>query len=139
MFKDKPQAYLALPLRDAASKELASQIRDVLEGQGIETFQTVEASAGSSSTDQTQAAIREAEVVVADLTGMSPSVLFDVGIALGLRKPVLLLSQDPAKDLPPNLRAYQVAVYRPDDVATVRRYVELWLDDVYRRRASSAF
>ncbi|MBL8526886.1 MAG: nucleoside 2-deoxyribosyltransferase [Burkholderiales bacterium] len=136
MFKERPQAYLALPPADAASKGLANQIREVLESQGIDAFEPAQMSAGSSWSDQTQGAIREAEVVVADLTGMNPSVLFDVGIALGLRKPVLLLSQEPAKNLPLNLRAYQVAVYRPDDLATVRRYVELWLDDVRGRRGS---
>ena len=135
MFKERPQAYLALPQADAASKDLANQIREVLESQGIDTFQPGDVGVGSSWSEQPQGAIREAEVVVADLTGMSPSVLFDVGIALGLRKPVLLLSQEPVKDLPPNLRAYQVAVYRPDDLATVRRYVELWLGDVRGRLA----
>lgn len=139
MFKERPQAYLALPQRDAAAKDLANQIRDVLEKQGIDAFQASDMSAGSTWSEQTQGAIREAEVVVADLTGMSPSVLFDVGVALGLRKPVLLLSQEPVKDLPADLRAHQVAVYRPDDVGTVRRYLELWLDEVRTRKSSSAF
>jgi hypothetical protein len=43
------------------------------------------------------------------------------------------------RDLPADLRAHQIAVYRPDDVATVRRYLELWLGEVRSRRASSAF
>jgi nucleoside 2-deoxyribosyltransferase len=139
MFQDKPQAYLALPLKDAASKDLARQIREVLEGQGVEAFQPTGISAGSSFSDEIQGAIRKAEVVIADLTGMSPNVLFDVGVALGLRKPVLLLSQEPVRDLPADLRAHQIAVYRADDVATVRRYLELWLGEVRSRRASSAF
>jgi hypothetical protein len=37
VFVGKPQAFLALPLKDTDSFDLAKQIREVLESQGIES------------------------------------------------------------------------------------------------------
>ena len=139
MFQQKAQAFLALPLKDAASLDLASQIAEVLKGQDIEPVLATDITSSDALSDQIQAAIRRAEVVVADLTGANPNVLFEVGLALGLSKPVLLLSQGPAKDVPFDLRTQQVAMYRPEDPATVRRYVELWLRDVRTRRQTAAY
>ena len=89
--------------------------------------------------DQIHSAIRRAEFVVADLTGANPNVLFEVGLALGLNKPVLLLSQGPTKEMPFDLQQLQVAMYRPDDLTAVRRYVELWLRDIRARRQTAAY
>jgi nucleoside 2-deoxyribosyltransferase len=138
MFDEKPQAFLALPVKDATSQSLAGVISDVLRSQGVEPILPAETATTGPLAEQIQDAIRRANLVVADLTGASPHVLFEVGLALGLNKPVLLLSQAPGKDvLPIGLQAYQVAVYRPDDVATVRRYVELWLRDFLKRRETA--
>ncbi|HET7527381.1 MAG TPA: nucleoside 2-deoxyribosyltransferase [Burkholderiaceae bacterium] len=139
MFQEKAQAFLALPLKDSASTDLAEQIGEVLRQQDIEPVLATDLSSSSALSDQIQAAIRRAEVVVADLTGANPNVLFEVGLALGLSKPVLLLSQTPANEVPFDLRTQQVAMYRPDDPTTVRRYVELWLRDVRKRRQSAAY
>jgi nucleoside 2-deoxyribosyltransferase len=139
MFQAKPQAFLALPLKDAASRELADQIGEVLRQQDLEPVLASDLGTTPALSDQIQAAVRRAEIVVADLTGANPNVLFEVGLALGLSKPVLLLSQGPANEVPFDLRTQQVAMYRPNDPATVRRYVELWLRDVRSRRQSAAY
>jgi nucleoside 2-deoxyribosyltransferase len=92
---------------------------------------------GAELSEHVQTAIRGADVVVADVTGKTANVLFEVGVAFGLGKPVLLLSQEPLSDVPFDLRAQQIAVYRPEDLGTVRRYVELWLRDVLARQQSA--
>jgi nucleoside 2-deoxyribosyltransferase len=138
VFEGKPQAFLALPLKDTDSFDLAKQIREVLESQGIESVLATDFGAGGTLTDQIQGAIRKAEIIVADLTGTNPNVLFEVGMALGLRKPVLLLSQEPVKDVPFDLHAHQVAMYQPENMGAGRRYVELWLRVVRARRETAA-
>jgi hypothetical protein len=62
--------------------------------------------------------------------------MIEVGIALGMGKPLLLLSQSRSTDLPIDLRAHQVAVYRPGDMDSVRKFMELSLRDALRERAS---
>ena len=139
MFLEKSQAFLSLPLKDAASLDLARQIGELLRGHDIEPVLATDADTQAPLSDQIQAAIRRAEFVVADLTDANPNVLFEVGLAQGLSKPVLLLSQGRASAVPSDLRAQQVAMYRPDDPSTVLRYVELWLRDIRKSRQSAEF
>ena len=139
MFLEKPQAFLSLPLKDAASLDLARQIGELLRGHDIEPVLATGADTQAPLSDQILAAIRRAEFVVADLTDANPNVLFEVGLAQGLSKPVLLLSQGRASAVPSDLRAQQVAIYRPDDPSTVLRYVELWLRDIRKSRQSAEF
>ncbi|MEJ2885217.1 nucleoside 2-deoxyribosyltransferase [Actinomycetospora aeridis] len=54
--------------------------------------------------------IAYSDIVVADLTGLNPNVLYEVGIAHGLRKPVIMITQDIDK-LPFDLRSYRVISY----------------------------
>jgi hypothetical protein len=136
MFPGKPQAFLAMPVA-APFIEVIHQIKTVLRGKGIEP--RLSRDLAGFPIQQIQSAIGGADVVIADVTGKDPNVFFELGMALGLNKPVLLLSQEPAKDLPSDLWAQQVAVYRPADFETVRRYLELWLRDTLSRPASAAY
>jgi hypothetical protein len=51
-----------------------------------------------------------ADLVVAELTGLNPNVLYEVGLAHGLRVPTVLLSQS-IDDVPFDLRSYRIQTY----------------------------
>jgi len=55
--------------------------------------------------------IQKAEVVVADLTGKNPNVLYELGLAHALWKKVILLAQS-EKDLPFDLRHMRAVLYK---------------------------
>jgi hypothetical protein len=135
MFREGRLAFLALP--SSAPQELASAMKTVLESHGLQAFQPTDLAVGSNIADSIQSALRESDVVIADITGKNSNVLFEVGLAIGLRKPVLLLSQGPLDELPSDLRAYQVASYSPGDSSAVSRYLALWLRDVLSQKSSS--
>ena len=74
------------------------------------------------------ASIRAADILVFDVTPMSsasesrtcpPNVVFEIGVALGMRKPIVLIGagQDPHKALPSDLHGEFVAVYSRLDVS----------------------
>jgi ABC-type branched-subunit amino acid transport system substrate-binding protein len=74
-------------------------------------------------------ALSSADVVVADVTGPRPNVLYEIGYAHGQRKPVILMGQpDSLKTLPGYLRNYQILIYEPHDFEEltylIRRSVE---------------
>jgi small subunit ribosomal protein S1 len=54
--------------------------------------------------------IQEAEIVIADLTGRNPNVLFEVGLAQVIGKRVLILTMD-IKDVPADLKGLVVIEY----------------------------
>ena len=54
--------------------------------------------------------IARAHLVVAELTGMNPNVLYELGIAHALGKPTVLLTQA-VEEVPFDLRSYRMIVY----------------------------
>jgi len=57
-----------------------------------------------------------------------------VGMAIGMGKRLLLLASTRSSQLPVDLLALQVAVYRPDHLDAVKRYLQLWLRDELSER-----
>lgn len=55
-------------------------------------------------------AIRNCDLLVADLTGANPNVYYELGLAHAFRKPVILITQE-LGDLPFDLRSYRVVTY----------------------------
>jgi len=64
--------------------------------------------------DQIWAGINNARVLVAELTGRNPNVLYELGIAHALRKPVVLVSSNEG-DVPFDVRHVRVIYYQMSD------------------------
>jgi len=61
--------------------------------------------------------IREADLVVADVSGHKPNVLFELGFARGLRKPtILLFSLKSGASLPSDLVGFHWILYDPTNL-----------------------
>lgn len=54
-------------------------------------------------------------VVVADISGKNPNVMFELGYSLGKDKPVVLVSSDDLRDLSFDIRQRRVISYRVDE------------------------
>lgn len=57
--------------------------------------------------------IRNAKLLIAELTGRNPNVLYELGLAHALSKPVILISES-IEDVPFDLRSIRVLVYDKD-------------------------
>jgi len=55
--------------------------------------------------------IVEAKVLIADITGRNPNVFYELGLAHALEKPVILLTQDQAEDVPTDIRHLEFIRY----------------------------
>src|SRR6185437_2852938 len=64
--------------------------------------------------DQIWNGLNSARVLVADLTGRNPNVLYELGLAHALRKPVVLVSSN-KEDIPFDVRHVRVIYYDKDD------------------------
>jgi hypothetical protein len=67
--------------------------------------------------------LNAADFVIADITGRNPNVLYELGIAHTLAKPVLILSRD-ASDIPIDLATRRVILYG--------QQADAWRDDLAR-------
>jgi len=64
--------------------------------------------------------IRNADVVIADLTGQNPNVFYELGVRHSLRGRTIMLTQT-MEDVPFDLRNYRVIQYIPDSPAGFRQ------------------
>ena len=75
-------------------------------------------------------AIERAHFVIADITEQNPNALFELGVAFGLRKRSLILSQRQSVPvLSPELSGQQVILYDPDDTIRLRQYIGHWVEE----------
>ena len=62
-----------------------------------------------------RSSINEADVVIADCSGSNPNVLYEVGVAHALNKPVIMIHNSEEKEIPIDLRPYERIAYAFDD------------------------
>ncbi len=70
-------------------------------------------------TEQIKAAIHQSIICIADVTGINPNVLYEVGIAHTLGKPTILLAQS-VEQIPFDLRALRVVIYDTENIRGAR-------------------
>jgi len=73
--------------------------------------------------DQIWHQLRQAEAVVADLTGGNPNVYYEVGLAHAVGKQVICITQD-AGDIPFDVRTVRQIIYDKDDLPTLEAELE---------------
>lgn len=79
---------------------------------GAECRRLDEVKAAGRITDDLVQALGDADLCIADLTGLNANVMWEVGFAMALGRPVLLLSQD-VRTLPFDLRQMRTLAYDP--------------------------
>jgi hypothetical protein len=135
MFREEPQVFISLPM-EASSSDLRQVIEEALKENRV-TATSTDLVDDPTVLAGVQDRIRDTDFMIADVSGANPNVMIEVGMALGMGKRILLLSKTRSTELPAGLAAQQVAVYRPDNLSSVRKYVQLWLRDAMSEREAS--
>lgn len=68
--------------------------------------------------EQISQALREAELVIADLTEKNPNVMYEVGVRQALGKPIISIAQD-IQGLPFDISHYRTIEYHPSDIESI--------------------
>lgn len=89
--------------------------------------------AGWSPAESARREIGRADIVIADLTEKNENVMYELGYAHALKKPVLPLIQEGAVRVPADLGGYFFIVYDPSDPEKLRHYVQKWVDQYLKR------
>ena len=102
-----------MPFKDDAQIDPVYQAMvQAVEAAGLQCVRVDEIVAPGEITENIRRLISESKVVIADLSGMNPNVLYEIGFAHGRGKKVVLISSDPLKDLPFDIRSQRVLSYQ---------------------------
>lgn len=71
-------------------------------------------------------AIESAALIILDLTGFSPNVMYELGLAHAKRKPVMLMVQREFDRIPADLEGYHMIVYNPEEPIKLKRLIMIW-------------
>jgi len=71
--------------------------------------------------------IEQADFIIADLTGSDPNVMYNVGFAHALRKPLLLIVQSQESRIPASLGGHYFLVYDPSEPDELRASLQRWV------------
>lgn len=77
--------------------------------------------------DTVRQTIELADMIIADLSGSNPNVMYEVGYAHALKKPVLPLLKKGEQQIPSDLSGYLYYVYDPLNIVELQRVVETWV------------
>lgn len=99
-------------------------IHPVVLDAGLEVLRADEIYVPGPIMEQIRSAIQQARICVADLTGRNGNVLYELGIAQTLGKPVILMTQR-MEDVPFDVSQYRTIVYDADDKGLLRARVPL--------------
>lgn len=72
---------------------------------------------------------QEASLVIADLTGRNPNVFLELGLAFGLQKYVVLLSQT-AKDIPFDTRTFRTILYSAHEIPQLKANINTLIKSI---------
>jgi hypothetical protein len=116
--KRGPTVFAILPLGKEFDRVYREGIREACREAGAGCVRVAAKTFTGKILRRIQNSINKADLVVADLTGRDSNVLYELGYASSLNKPVIMLARD-LSELPFDLREQRLIVY-DDDVASLR-------------------
>jgi hypothetical protein len=115
--------------------EKFAPVRDFISGLVSETPIQPAFKDQSSDWESILPLVEKSSLVVVDITGNDPNTMYELGLAHGLRKQVIVLVQKEEGRVPSDLRGVLFYVYEPDNIAELKSVIRHWLyrfaDDPY--------
>lgn len=78
-------------------------------------------------------AVRDADLVVADITSFNPNVMYELGLAHAFGKPTILLAQDDLTSMPSSLSGNLVLGYRRTELPQLGAALKIWTSRLLAR------
>jgi hypothetical protein len=109
-----PHVFVIAPF-DPEGRRVQDVVGRAIQETGLRVVQYSDAiRPGAELTSTILAAIRDADLIIADVSRQNPNVLYEVGFAHALRKPtILLVSIKSGSGLPSDLTGLQFITYDP--------------------------
>lgn len=107
---ERPTAFVIMPFGNGFDQIYNQFLREALTQAGFDVTRADDIMNAQNIIKDIVRRISESDLIVADLTDSNPNVYYELGLAHGLNKPVILLIQE-IKEIPFDLRSYRVISY----------------------------
>lgn len=105
---------VAMPFREPFNKYYHAILKPAVEDAGLSSIRSDELARPNDIMRDLWQIICKTKMVLAELTGTNPNVMYEVGLSHGIGKPVILIAQS-IDDVPFDLRALRVVLYDTTD------------------------
>ncbi len=113
---DPEQCFLIMPFK-ASLHNVYDVIENTVQNQcGLKCKRPDKMSGSKRITNDIWIAINESIFVIADLTDLNPNVFYEVGLAHALKKPVILIGQNPETDIPFDVKGIRYFHYDSENL-----------------------
>ena len=106
--------FVVMPFHPLFGKEYDRVIKPAVEAAGLKCERGDEIYGHQSIVQDIWRSIRRSRVVVAELSGRNPNVMYEIGLAHAIGKPIVLLTRN-EEDLPFDLRSLRFVFYDTSD------------------------
>lgn len=133
-----PRIFILMPFGEAWSDNVSDAIAQACTEvattvEGLSWARADDIAEPGRITDQIIAAIETADVIIADVTGNNPNVLFELGYADAVRKPIIVLNQELAST-PFDIKDWRQIEYSTTALAAVREQLVTFVRGAIRAR-----
>lgn len=104
------ECFVIMPFRDLFDIEYSQVIKPAIESVGLKCIRGDEIYSDQMIMADLWNSIRKCRVVIAELTGRNPNVLYEVGLAHALGKPIIIITRN-KDDVPFDLRSLRYFYY----------------------------
>lgn len=132
-----PEVFVIAPFNRELEPVL-EVVRRAAEDVGYKVVRLDDMAPGALFTSFVLDRIRQADVIVADLTRQSSSVMYELGYAHALRKPTILLlnSKSDGSELPVDLAGFRYFLYDPADLGQLALRMKSEIQKTALRRSA---
>lgn len=106
-------------------------VKPVVSDAGLVALRADEMFSPGTIMEQIRSAIQQSRICIADLTGLNPNVLYELGIAQTLGKPTVLMTQS-IEDVPFDLRHFRHIIYDSSSPKIARNQLSQMIQNVQR-------
>jgi hypothetical protein len=106
--------FVVMPFHSLFKAEYERVIRLAIEEVGVECVRGDEIYTEQAIIQDIWKSIRQARIIVAELSGRNPNVMYEIGLAHAIGKPIVLLTRN-EDDVPFDLRALRYIYYDPNN------------------------
>jgi hypothetical protein len=106
--------FVLMPFREPYDQYYQMVIKPAIRESGFDALRADEIAGPRPFIDDIVESIRKSSVVIADITGRNPNVMYEMGIAYAHNKPIIMLTQS-VDEAPFDLSHHRMIVYKTTD------------------------